>query len=235
MKSISLLLFMMGFVLVFSHPVSASTEQSENIQLSTDQESWKFRVLLNDTPIGFHHVNISDNGMKRSVHTTASFDVRFLLIPVYNYEHETRETWQGDCLASIESTTDDNGDDYFINGSRESEAINLITQDGTVQLNGCVRTFAYWDVNLLKAERLLNTQTGEYQIVEIKDLGIGELLIDESSVQARHFRLVCEDRTIDLWYGKNMRWLALESETESGDLLRYLPEESATIKQELRS
>jgi hypothetical protein len=48
--------------------------------------------------------------------------------------------------------------------------------------------------------------------------------IEDNRIEARHFRLVVEDRTIDLWYTNDMHWLALESVTDSGSLLRYLPE-----------
>ena len=87
----------------------------------------------------------------------------------------------------------------------------------------------------MKSERLLNTQTGEYESVTVTDMGTGLLTVDEEQIEARHFRLVCEDMTIDLWYTSEMRWLALESVTESGAVLRYLPEKYADYGQETES
>ena len=55
-------------------------------------------------------------------------------------------------------------------------------------------------------------------------MGTGVLSFEEQEIEARHFRLVCENMTIDLWYTQEMHWLALESVTESGAVLRYLPE-----------
>ena len=188
------------------------------------QQSWNFRVLLDDKPIGYHRVDISTEANAITVHTRANFAVSFLFIPVYSYDHETRESWKNGCVVGITSTTDDNGDDYFINSSQQDNRLSLVTQDGDRTLDGCVRTFAYWDIELLKNNYLLNTQTGEYQAASLTDLGTGTLSIDESRIEARHFRLVVEDRTIDLWYTKDMHWLALESVTDSGSLLRYLPE-----------
>jgi len=187
-------------------------------------KSWKFRVTLDDTPIGYHKVYISRSSNRKTVYTQASFDVRILFIPVYSYDHETREQWKDNCLVNIDSTTNDNGDSFFISGQRSKAQLALETQDGTTSLDGCVRTFAYWDVELLNSERLLNTQTGRYEPVSVTDLGTGLLDIDEEQIEARHFRLVCKDMTIDLWYTEDMHWLALESVTESGAVLRYLPE-----------
>ena len=187
--------------------------------------SWKFRVMLDDRPIGYHQVNINREVNRKTVHTQASFDVRILFIPVYSYVHETKERWVDNCLVGISSTTDDNGEDYFISSKIQDQQLTLETRDGITSLDGCVRTFAYWDVDLLKSERLLNTQTGEYEDVEIIDMDTGRLSIDEQQIEARHFRLVANNMTIDLWYTLGMHWLALESVTESGAVLRYLPEQ----------
>jgi len=225
-RSIQILLFTL-VVSTASLPLRASSQGM--------QQSWNFRVLLDDRPIGYHRVDIGSEANTITVHTQANFAVSFLFIPVYSYEHETREYWKDGCLVGITSTTDDNGDEYFINSSRQDNELSLVTQDGSKTIDGCVRTFAYWDIDLLKSEQLLNTQTGEYQSASITDMGAGLLAIDSDRVEARRFRLVCEDLTIDLWYTKDMRWLALESITESGELLRYLPENPDASAEEIRS
>ena len=85
-------------------------------------KSWKFRVWLDDTPIGYHQVSINKEENRKTVHTQAKFDVRFLFVPVYSYSHETRELWEDGCLVNITSTTDDNGDDYFISTMQKDGA-----------------------------------------------------------------------------------------------------------------
>mgnify|MGYP001544506764 FL=1 len=211
-------------ILVNINPAVASSNAT--------QQSWKFRVLLDDKPIGFHQVTVARESDRKTIHTQADFDVRFMYIPVYSYNHETREIWEDGCLVNIASTTDDNGDGYFINSQKQQQAFILQTQDGKQTLNGCVRSFAYWDINLLKSNKLLNTQTGAYQPVTITDLGNDTLKLEQKDIDARHFRLVCEDMTIDLWYTQDMQWLALESTTKSGAVLRYLPESINTLNRE---
>ena len=213
------LMFVTAASLLLSEVSLANTPTASQVS-----SSWKFRVTLDDTPIGYHKVRVSRDNNRKTVHTQASFDVRILFIPVYSYEHETRESWQDNCLVDVNSKTDDNGDGYFINSVRSQDSLELQTQDGKTALNGCVRTFAYWDVDLLKSERLLNTQTGKYESVSVTDMGQSVLEIDEEEIEARLFRLVAADMTIDLWYTDDMRWLALESVTESGAVLRYLPD-----------
>jgi hypothetical protein len=220
----NLKLFISILVMLNISTVTASSQSK--------QQSWKFKVLLNDKPIGFHEVRIETENNRKTVHTQANFNVRFMYIPVYSYNHETREVWQDGCLLNITSTTDDNGDNFFINSQKTEQEFALQTQDGNRSLHGCVRSFAYWDFNMLKSKQLLNTQTGEYQQVSITDMGNDSLSLDQGEIDARHFRLKCENMTIDLWYTMDMQWLALESVTESGAVLRYLPEQFSHTTQE---
>lgn len=213
------LVFVFTAALVLSEVSIANTGSGKD-----SAESWNFRVMLDDTPIGYHKVSVNRGENTKTVHTRANFDVRILFIPVYSYEHETREQWKDNCLVNISSTTDDNGEEYFISSMQKKEQLAVETRNGTTSLGGCVRTFAYWDVELLNSERLLNTQTGEYESVSITDMGTGMLSVDDEQIEARQFRLVAEHLTIDLWYTRDMHWLALESITESGAVLRYLPE-----------
>ncbi|MCF7981124.1 MAG: DUF6134 family protein [Pseudomonadales bacterium] len=222
--------FIYATVLVFSQVSIANTGSGKG-----SSESWNFRVMLDDTPIGYHKVNIDRIDNTKMVHTRANFDVRILFIPVYSYTHETRERWEDNCLVDISSTTDDNGEKYFISSLNKEERLAVETLNGTASLGGCVRTFAYWDVDLLKSRRLLNTQTGEYERVSVRDMGTGMLTINNEQIEARHFRLVAEELTIELWYTKDMYWLALESVTASGAVLRYLPEKIPQLALDRRS
>ena len=40
----------------------------------------------------------------------ARFDVRFLFVSAYRYEHEAVERWQGGCLRELQSRTVTNGE-----------------------------------------------------------------------------------------------------------------------------
>jgi hypothetical protein len=220
-------LFVVATALTLSEVSLANTVTS-----AEEARSWRFTVWLDETPIGYHQVSIEKENDKKTVHTQADFDVRLLFIPVYSYEHETRERWENNCLVDITSTTNDNGYEYFIDSTQQQNQLAIQTKNGRTALQGCVRSFAYWDIELLNSERLLNTQTGEYQSVSVTDMGTGLLPVDEEQIEARHFRLVVEGMAIDLWYTDELRWLALQSVTESGAILRYLPENISPIAEE---
>ena len=187
------------------------------------EKQWQFRVFLDDKEIGYHKVRLTPEDDRRRVSVEAKFDVKFFFVTAYSYDHKTEEVWEGACLADIQSRTDDNGDELYVRRQAKGQAFTVETHDGQQELQGCVRSFAYWDPELLKASRLLNTQTGEYQDVEIIELGENPIEIDGRIVDAIQYRLMIENSSIDLWYTPDMNWLALQSMTEGGYRLSYYP------------
>jgi len=195
---------------------------SLDLQANTEKQ-WQFRVFLDDKEIGYHTVRLSPEEDGRRVSVEAKFDVKFFFITAYRYDHQTEEFWEGACLRDIQSRTDNNGEQLFIRKQAEGNNFTLETHDGQQELQGCVRSFAYWDPELLKTSRLLNTQTGEYQDVEIIELGNNPIEIEGRMVEAIQYRLMIEGSSIDLWYTPDMNWLALQSITEGGYRLSYYP------------
>ena len=120
----------------------------------------------------------------------AEFDITFLAISFYTYDHVNRETWVNGCLDSIVSLTDDNGDEFRVEGRDRGASFELATQDGQVELDdGCVMTFAYWNRDFLAQPRLLNAQNGEYLKVEVADEGVDEIRLGERKVSSNRYRV----------------------------------------------
>ena len=194
-------------------PINAVTHHSP--------QQWRFKVYLDEQMIGYHTVTVNPEKTRATVQIEASFDVKFLFFTAYSYLHNTQETWENNCIKTIESRTNDNGEILYVTGQQEDQKLVLNTHAGPQSLPGCVRTFAYWDPRLLQARRLLNTQTGEYLDVSIKYIGDEDLIINGDSIVARRFQLLSENIAIDLWYSESMQWLALQTTTKSGNQLRY--------------
>jgi len=83
-------------------------------------DAWRFRVYLDDREIGYHHFSVQRSGDLRVLRSEARFEYRLMFVKLFHYEHENRETWSGDCLRSIESRTDSNGEPYRVDGRAES-------------------------------------------------------------------------------------------------------------------
>jgi len=188
---------------------------------SASSQTYDFKVFLGKDEIGRQRFDVFSEGERTQVRIDAQFTVKFLYIPVYRYRHTNVETWEGTCLREIHAETDDNGDSFFVNGSFRNGQLQVQTQAGNWIGEGCIKTFAYWNPEWIKGERLLNSQTGEHQPVSI--LAVGEETIPVQGVPTRaiHRRIVTDKFTVDLWYTLNGRWVALQSTTKKGDTLRY--------------
>jgi len=184
-------------------------------------QQWRFKVYLDEQEIGYHTVTVNPEKTWATVQIEARFDVKFLFFTAYRYQHNNRETWENNCLRTIESHTNDNGDTLYVSGQSYDHKLALNTHNGQQSLQGCVRTFAYWDPRLLQARRLLNAQTGEYLDVVTDYIGNEKLIINGDSIVAKRYRLKSTDVVIDLWYSQNMHWLALQTTTAGGNQLRY--------------
>jgi len=184
--------------------------------------SLNFEVYLDDREIGYHRFELRDDGTALRLTTEADFEVKVLLFTAFAYEHRNVEFWNDGCLQRIEARTDSNGKLYRVEGERRDDAFLLETGDGSRRLDGCVRSFAYWDRSLLDRPRLLNSQTGEYLEVDLERLPAGTLQIGRDQVRVDRYALSAPGMDIELAYASGSgEWLALESRVDQGRTLRY--------------
>lgn len=186
-----------------------------------DKSSWKFDVFLDDSKIGYHHFSRETIDGLEQISSEAEFTVRFMFFTVYAYRHSNLEHWRDGCLVRLESRTDDNGDEQFVKLNSTSKRSRIETEKTQLTSDACIRSFAYWDLSQLNASPLLNSQTGELMNVSLRKLGNETLQHHQSPVEARRYQLVGKDIEIDLWYTRDNQWLALQSTTENGSLIRY--------------
>jgi hypothetical protein len=183
--------------------------------------SWQFRVYLDGDEIGFHHFSLRNRQQHQEIVSSARFDVKFLFLNVYSYRHDNIESWQGECLASINAVTNDNGEEYIVTGVADENAFVVSTGAARNRYAPCIKTFAYWDPAFLEESRLLNSQTGE--MIEVSSEFVGSENINHrgEEITARRYRLSGDELQIDLWYSDDDHWLALQSQTEDGHVIRY--------------
>jgi hypothetical protein len=188
------------------------------------EQEWQFRVYLDDRPIGYHAFRVTRDGQHKHIRSRADFDVTFFKIPFFKYRHENNEHWKNQCLTSISSETDQNGENFSVTGTAGEQGFRLVSNQGDTTLPPCVSTFAYWDRSFLRNDRLLNSQTGEYLEVNVDSLGKQSIRVYDTDITANHYRLTAEALDIDLWYSAAGQWLGLQSTTSKGRVLRYVME-----------
>jgi hypothetical protein len=186
--------------------------------------TWQFDVFVDDRYIGEHVFALSPEGDQWVLETQARFEVKILFFTAFRYEHDNTEIWDDRGLVSIAAQTDANGKEFIVEGERGSGVFRIATQDGENRLPEQIQTFAYWNPSILEANQLLNSQTGEYLPVKVSKGETEILQVESQDIEARQFNLELEQGPITLWYSTtDQRWIALESLTEGGKRLRYVP------------
>ena len=191
---------------------------------AAEPREWRFKVFLEDKPIGEQVFRLSEDGGRSRLLTEARFDVKVLFFTAYTYRHRNEEIWKDGCLERIESTTDDNGKPFRVRGEVAADGFFVETAKSRVTLPPCVQSFAYWNVDYLHAPKLLNSQTGVYEDVSMRPLGEETLEVRGAPLRARRYVLEGSKLRIDLWYSLDNEWLALESASKGGRTLRYVRE-----------
>ncbi len=187
------------------------------------QDTWSFRVLLDEREIGSHRYTLSAvDAQRRELRSEARFDVSVLRVPVYRYRHEAVESWEGGCLTQLVSQTETNGQREQVRARAQGDRLVVESAGTRREHAGCVMSFAYWDPRILRAERLLNSQTGELVPVTITARGEQTLTVRGEARVAQRHRIDGPGLRIDLWYAGD-QWVRLEADTEGGRRLRYEP------------
>lgn len=213
--------------------VSSNIHAMMQNEIFESKMSWQFIVYLDDLEIGRHDFEVITRDGETTVLTKAKFDVSFMFIPIFKYEHSNQEVWNDDCLIKLNSNTFNDGEELFVNLSNNNGLTQIETVNNNVSKSGCVRSFAYWDAELIKSKVLLNTQTGELIDVAYKFFGSEKIRINDEPIDTRRYQLLGKDEAgkdidISLWYNNNNQWVSLESRLENGRFLRY------QLKQEMR-
>lgn len=176
-------------------------------------QTWDFAVALDGKPIGSHRFVVSGPESARDVQSQARFDVKMLGLTLFRYRHEARERWRGDCLAELQSSTDDDGKPLKVAQTR-------------AEADGCLMGFAYWHPALHTQTRLLNPQTGLAEDARFERLPDATLAVNGRDVPAARWRLTATSTTgkqdLTLWRRRDDgAWIGLDARVKGDRLLTY--------------
>jgi len=195
--------------------VPLSTQAADDAPTSPGRV-YDFQVLLDDKPIGVHRFTVTTDGAERRVTSDARLAVKFLGFEAYRYRHHADEHWQGDCLAALTSSTDDDGKTSSVRLRRPGELNEIVTGSGTVSVSGCLMSYAYWNPALRARSALLNPQTGRMDSVTIQRVGTGRLVRHGQEILAVDWRISGGEAPIDVWVTEEGEWVGLDSMVAKG-------------------
>ena len=145
----------------------------------------------------------------------------------FSYEHDSKETWNENCLKSIVSKTNDDGDLFNVEGDKDNNKFEVSSNGIEKILPECIMTFAYWNPKILLQKKLMNSQDAEWLDVAIKDIGSEIKKVRGQEISTQHYTIQAnkdgeEVFIIDVWYDDNTSLVGLKSPTPIGDLIYKL-------------
>ena len=203
-----------------ARPIDA--QQALPTRLSENERTWRFDVSINDRIVGSHEFEITRTGEHERVDSRADFRFKVVFVTVFSYQHQSQEVWRENCLEQIDSNSRMNSDQFFVEGRKSGSTLVVTNQDGTQELASCVRSFAYWNPQILEARALLNAQTGRLEPVTISRLGPESFNVAGTKVPSVRYRIELEESEIEVWYSASQStWLGLSTVTAEGQTIRY--------------
>lgn len=184
-------------------------------QQSNTIEKISFNVFLNKKQVGTHVFVIERKGQNIGVESNMQLKGRFWGLVPFKYTHQSTEQWKNGCLINLESQTLKRGKTINISAAIGQSGLAIVNANNTDVIEGCTKSFAYWDFSKLQGNQLLNTEDGKLIDVAIETSndqdGGGKTLIIRSS-----------EADIKLQYDANGQWLSLKSNLDVGGLLHYI-------------
>jgi hypothetical protein len=119
-----------------------------------------YSILIDGRDSGRHSVAVVAEGPQRIAMMRSTVDVRFLAIPVYTYEHLSREIWRGDTLVGFESRTTDSGRYFQVAGRSTPSAFVVDVNGYRSALPLDVAPATYWDRTILGRPHVLDPEDG---------------------------------------------------------------------------
>lgn len=185
-------------------------------QADDGTRTYAFKAFLDDKPIGEHRFTVVTEGATRKVASEADFTVKFMGFNAFHYHHHADEQWSGECLAGLQSTTDDDGKPASVKLVKTGDAYEIATNAGKRSEPGCLMTYAYWNPAMREQKRLLNPQTGKVDAVSVTRLASGNIPVGGKDVAATDWRITGGESPIDVWVSASGDWVGLDSLVSNG-------------------
>ena len=180
-----------------------------------------FDIVRNGEAIGTHTYHFDRSGDRTEVRIKTDINFRLFFIPVYRFEHESTEVWQDGKLASLESSTNENGTPVKLQVHRDEDSLMVYGEDGNLHVDREIIPASLWNRLVLNRSQTLTTISGNVKKFEVEYVGETELEVRGKKITTQHFRLAGEFER-ELWYDKDDVLVGVRFEASDGSTVAYV-------------
>lgn len=194
------------------------------LPVAAQAEDYTFDVFQENRPLGQHRFQVNKGKKQTVVVSQAGFSVQFMSRFAYRYGDVVKEVWENGCLVRLDSRIRQNeAREEKVIARQRNGMLEVHSDNHMAALRGCVRSFAYWDQNLLMGTTaLLDPQTGRLVPVTVSRHEDSKNHLGRQLPTIR-LDIVGEGAEISAWYHRESgRWIALESMSGNNRLIYIL-------------
>lgn len=182
-----------------------------------------FTVLRDGKNVGRHVMTFSNIDEGFGVEIKTDVVVKFAFIPVYHFNHKSRERWRDDRLVMLESSTDDDGTTHSLTVKADSASLHVVGDGEASIADPAIIPASLWRKELAKAgdATILNTLDGHKMAVNVAFAGDESLMAGGVSVNTRHF-VVTGDLQRELWYDPAGTLVKVRFKGSDGSDIQYV-------------
>jgi hypothetical protein len=184
----------------------------------------KFEVTREGSPIGVVMERFGREGDAERVDVYIAFLVRLLGIPVYRYEHRSREIWRDGRLIRLDTVTNDDGVAQTVRARPQGGVLLVEGAVGSIDAPRDILPSSYWHPSLIQQDRMLDSQTGRMLEIGIDRVGAERIVALGREIPAERYRMT-GDLKLDLWFDAERVWQKMAFELKGGffDYTRVAP------------
>jgi hypothetical protein len=181
----------------------------------------RFRALHHGSQVGEHSVNFRTDGEAVTVTTHIDITVKVLFFTAFRFRHDAEEVWRSGRLASVKSTTEDNGTFLQVSGYAADDGFRILGEDGPFLASaGLLTSNTLWDSRLVRENKLIDVQHGGEVGLVAKLLGNEPVTTPQGSVRASRYQIITPHYAGSLFYDADGRWVKGLIE-QQGEILEY--------------
>jgi hypothetical protein len=185
-------------------------------------ERYEFQVLRNSSPIGHHRVIVRSEGLRSEVDVDIELRVKAAgFLTLYRYLHQSREIWEGDRLVSLQSTTDNDGRQEYLNAQAGADGLQVDGSGYRGVLPADTMPTSYWRRDFLRRATIMDSQDGRRLDLAVRPLQSELASVARNEVPAQRYQL-SGDVDLTLWYGRDGRWVKTAFTARDGSQIEYL-------------
>ncbi len=183
-----------------------------------------FTVLRDGEEIGTHvlHFDVGADGSV-DVDIETDIEVSMMFVTVYRFEHEGHEHWENGRLLSLNSSTDDDGEDHELVVTTDDASTRVADNGVAGERPAGLLPASLWNDGIVAQPKttLLNTLDGSAMDVTVTRVGEDEVQGLSGPVKASHY-VLAGDLSRELWYDPNGVLVKVRFSGEDGSNIEYV-------------